>query len=192
MQDKFDIVRIDKIKWWITKSSQGNRIAVPLCPDHDLRLQPRIPKVRNPYGSGYVPGRLKDACVLVCAEGPHDLDIPRLYSEEQEYVTNRIDAKIFKGMKDLNLDDEATPMAKDNAKSKSGKYFVTAQIMESKRGVQVVIYAGEKGRLQKTQIFIDPVDKRTSFDNKDLHPTDVFTKFEATFEDGSKHIIEKS
>ena len=107
-------------------------------------------------------------------------------------MINRIDAKIFEGMEVINLDDEATPITKKKVESKDNKYFLTAQVMDSKRGVQVVIYAGEKGKAEKTQIFADPKNKRLSFDQKDLKPTDVFLRIEGTFDDGSSHIIEKT
>jgi hypothetical protein len=76
-------------------------------------------------------------------------------------------------MKVLNLDDEAMPVAKEKVTSKDGKYFITAQLMESKRGLQAVIYAGEKGSAKKTQIFIEPEVKRLAFDQKDLNPSEV-------------------
>ncbi len=44
----------------------------------------------------------------------------------------------------------------------------------------------KKGEKKKTQIFVEPDIKRLAFDQKDLHPTDVFTKLEATFSDGTK------
>jgi hypothetical protein len=189
--DGHDIIRIDSIKWWMTKLTNGGRLPVPLCPEHDLRLTAIKPRVYNSTRRGYIDGYSEDAVSLKCAEGPHEISIPRIFSDEQQYVIDRVDAKVFKGMKILNLDDEATPIAKDKIKSKDGKYFVTSQLMDSKRGLQAVIYAGEKGSPAKTQIFISPEEKRLAFDHKDLHPTDVFLKIEATFDDGSKHSIEK-
>jgi hypothetical protein len=57
--------------------------------------------------------------------------------------------------------------------------------MKSKVGERLVIYAGERGKTNKTQIFVEPRIKRLAFDQKDAHPSDVFLKVEATFEDGS-------
>ncbi len=186
-----EIIRIDSIKWWMTTLTNGSRHPVPLCPDHDLRLTPIRPRVYNSVQRGYVNGYSEDAVELKCAEGPHKIAIPRTFSDEKQYVVDRVDAEVFKGMKVLNLDDEATPIAKDKIKSKNGKHFLTSQLMESKRGLQAVIYAGKKGSPAKTQILITPEEKRLAFDQKDLHPTEVFLKIEATFDDGSKHSIEK-
>lgn len=184
------IVRVDSIKWWITKNTAGDRLAVPLCPDHDLRMSTRA------EGRVFKNGRTRDrywneALKLECAEGPHFFDIPREYEKEQKYVYDRIDAQIFKGMKVVDLDGELTPIAKEKLKSEDGKYFVTSQLMQSKRGLQLVVYAGEKGSGEKTQIFVEPKVKRVAFDQKDLNPTDVFTEVKATFTDGSTHTLEK-
>ncbi len=180
------IIRIDGIKWHIT-SSQGIRTPTPLCPDHDLRMRPVPPRVYSSGGHHY--GLSRNALKLKCAEGPHEVAIPRKFDEEKLYVIDRIDAKVFKEMKLVDLDGELTPIAKE--KLKDDKYFLTGQIMESKRGLQVVLYAGEKGKPGKTQVFIEPGTKKVSFDHNDLNPTDVFTKIVATFDTGASHIIQK-
>jgi hypothetical protein len=186
-----EIVRIDGLKWWVTQSASGGRVPVPLCPEHDLRLTPILERIYSSYHRKYVNDSSNNSISLECAEGPHTLKMPRKYEAEKKYVIDRIDAKVFKGMKTINLDDEAVPIAKEKVKSEDGKFFVTTQLMESKRGLQVVIYAGEKGKTQKTQIFVEPEVKRLAFDHKDLHPTDVFLKVEATFGDGTKQSMEK-
>jgi hypothetical protein len=184
-----ETIRIDGVKWWKTKNAQGWRTMVPLCPDHHIRLSP------SPYGrvTGNN-GRMRDmldseARKLKCEEGPHFFDIPRSLSDEKNYVVNRIDAKIFEKMDTIDLDGELTPVAK--AKDKSDKYFATAQIMESRRGLQVVVYAGEKGKKSKSQIIIDAKNKKLSFDHKDISPTDVFLEVKATFDDGTTQTIKQ-
>lgn len=179
-----EIIRIDGIKWWVT-DSKGVRTPTPLCPDHDLRARPVPPQV---YRNGsYTDGSLGNALKLKCAEGPHEITLPRKFYEEQLYVIDRIDAKTFKGMKIVDLDGELTPIAKEKIKSKDGKYFVTSQLMQSKRGLQLVVYAGEKGSSKKTQVFVEPEIKRLAFDQKDLNPTEVFAAVKAIFIDGSSH-----
>ena len=92
-------------------------------------------------------------------------------------------------MKFINLDDEAIPIAESKVSSKDNKYFVTAILTESKVGQRLVIYAGEKGKNEKTQIFIEPEIKRLAFDQNDTHPSDVFVVVEGTFKDGTKMSI---
>lgn len=188
MQDK-DLLRIDGLKWWMTTDANDHRLPVPLCPDHDLRLTPILPRVYSAIRRANIDGSASNAVELECAEGPHTFSLPRTYGKEKSYVINRVDAKVFKGMKVLNLDDEMTPIAKDKIKSDDGKYFVTSQLMQSKRGLQLVVYAGEKGSSKKSQIFVEPEVKRLAFDQRDLHPSDVFVEMTATFDDGTKTSI---
>lgn len=181
---KSKIFRIDGIKWWITwitKTSTGGRRPVPLCPVHDLRMTP----VR-PYK-----GFFENATSLKCAEGPHSIKIPRNFGDEKRYVLNRIDAKIFKNMEVINLDDEAVPIAESKVRSEDNKHFVISRLMESKRGLQLVLYAGEKGKHEKTQIFVEPEMRRMDFDRNNLHPSDVFLEVKAKYKDGSSHKIKK-
>jgi len=184
------IIRIDGIKWWIVTSTGGLRTPTPLCPDHDLRMQPVLPDVRTSIG--WIKGYAKDSRELVCAEGPHKISLPRKYGEEQIYVIDRIDSKVFKAMQVVDLDGELTPIAKEKLKSPDDNYFVTAQLMQSKRGLQLVVYAGKKGSNKKTQIFIEPEVGRVAFDQRDLKPTDVFVEVKATFADGTSHEIKKA
>lgn len=175
-------VRIDKIIWYIRVSLAGQRSIQPLCPKHHLRMVP----VKESYM------RLLDqAYKLKCADCKKPYIIPRAFSEERRYVLDKVDAKVFKGMRVLNLDDEAIPIAEEKIPSEGSKFFVTGCLMKSKVGLRLVVYAGEKGKKAKTQIFVEPDIKRLAFDQKDLHPTEVFTELEATFADKTKFSIKK-
>lgn len=178
-------ITIDKIKWWIYESIGGIRTPQPLCSIHNLRLYPMEDGYSNEYNYG------RQSHSLRCEECGKTHSIPRSFDKEKQYVLDRVDAKIFKGMNFINLDDEALPIAEDKIKSKDSKYFVTSVLTESKTGLRLVVYAGEHGSDKKTQIFVEPDIKRLTFDQKDLHPTEVFTELEATFEDGSKHKMKK-
>jgi hypothetical protein len=159
---------------WITGKTW---VYEPLCPIHHLPLK----MIFNG----------DDTCRTECPEDGERYDFSRRWNEEISYIAGRVRAKDLKKIKYINLDDEAVPIAEDKAKSEDEKFFVTARIMESKVGQRLVIYAGERGRAEKTQIFVEPEIKRLSFDQKDLNPADVFLKVEAEFADGTKHLIEK-
>src|SRR3990172_2751816 len=124
---KDKIHRIDGIKWWITSDSTGLRLSMPLCPEHDLRLIPVTPYRGNSW----------NAIELKCAEGPHMINRPRTFEKEKQYVLDCIDARIFKKMEVINLDDEAVPIAESKVKSKDNKFSVTSKLMKSKRGLQL-------------------------------------------------------
>lgn len=184
-----NLISVDGIKWYLTSLS-GVRYVTPLCPSHNMRLTPIKHLVR-------LYNRSRDSIddeaeKLNCAEG-HVLDLPRPYGKEKQYVIDRIDAKVFSTMKVLNLDDEAIPIAKTKLKVDdiSNPYFLTSNLMRTKRGLQVVIYAGKKGSEEKVQIFVDPKIRKLTFDHDDLHPTDIFLEVKGTFIDGSSSVISK-
>jgi hypothetical protein len=169
-------LRIDGVLWILSGAGYARKLQ-PLCPNHHLRL-------KVAYNSD-------SWCRLECPEDEEQFEIRRGIHVEQDYILSKLDAKDFRKLKYINLDDEAIPIAEEKATSEDSKYFVTARLMRSKVGLRLVVYAGERGRTQKTQIFVEPDIKRIAFDQKDLHPTDVFVKLEGIFDDGSKHSIEK-
>jgi hypothetical protein len=129
------------------------------------------------------------ATKLECAEGPHVFEIPREISEEQRYVIDRIDAAAFKVMPVLNMDDEAIPVAREQLKD-SG-YWILSKVTKSKAGTRLIIWAGDRSKKNKTQLFIEPAIKKLSFDQNDTHPQDVFAKVEVIFDDGDKSSMTK-
>lgn len=174
MSNEVNNLIIDGVKWHI----DSTRIPVPLCPKHYIRL---TLSTNNTYRSS-----------MHCAECPQiSYEFPREFNNEKSYIVNKIDSKVFKKMKFINLDDEAIPIAEDKAYSKDDKYFVKVILTESKVGQRLVVYAGEKRKKDKTQIFIEPKIKRLAFDQNDIHPSDVFVSLEAVFEDGTKSSISK-
>ena len=176
--EKENLILFDGVKWYIPTAAIRDMEA--LCPKHLLRLST---------------GRLNEyiARSLACEECDEEYIFPKRRSlhEEKEYILNKIDSKVFKKMKFINLDDEAIPMAEIKISSEDNNYFVTGLLTRSKVGLRLVLYAGEKGSNRKTQIFVEPEIKRLAFDQKDLHPTDIFTKVEAVFEDNTKQSIDK-
>jgi len=166
-------IRIDNIDW-IDYAGQFQ----PLCPKHHLRI--------------YTIDGTEASHTLYCEKCKNPYTLPRFFWKEKRYVKDSIDAKIFKGMKIINLDDEAIPLSEDKVSSKDKKYFAKALLTKSKIGLRLVVYAGEQGKeKEKTQIFVEPDIKRLAFDQNNLHPSKVFTKLEATFEDDTKHLITK-
>lgn len=187
MADKYIVV--DKIKWRIMEQN-GIRTPQPICPTHFLRMRPK-PEKYNLRGSWI--DRLESTALRIqCAEGPHTLNIPRSYSEELRYVIDRIDALVFAKVTYMYLDDVAIPMASDEIKDKDSPIWVKAKVTESKSGLRLIVWAGDRSKKNKTQLFIEPELKRMSFDQNDDHPLEVFAKVEATFVDGVSTKIGKT
>lgn len=170
MDDK--LLRLNGILWGVSHTIGRGMVVKPLCPIHRLRIYP------NPTWDNF-------AQVLYCEECKKPYSIPRTYEDQKTYVRDKIYAKNLKNLPILNLDDEAIPLAEAKVKTKDEKFFVVANLNESKTGKRLVVYVGEKGKPNKTQIFVEPEIRRLSFDQKDIHPLDVFIKLEATFPDGT-------
>ena len=171
------VVRIDKVKWLI--SGVTVKKAEALCPVHSQKI--------------YVPDGFYELTsnLLVCEDCDKVFELPRTVDNEKRYVLDRIQSRLIKDMPVLNLDDEAIPIAEDKVSKKDNPYFVKAILTKSKTGLRLVIYAGKKGLDKKTQIFVEPEIKKLAFDPNDLHPNDVFTSVDATFDDGSNMNIRK-
>lgn len=170
---------IDGVKWYITtNSNNGSREVQPLCPNDCVRLSLEV-------NDSYL-------CILKCEECKQQYRLTREFNKQKRYILDKIDSKVFKNFKFINLDDEAIPIAESKVSSKDNKFFTTALLTQSKVGLRLVVYAGEKGQKEKTQIFVEPEIKRLAFDQKDLHPSDVFIKLEGTFNDGTKASIEQA
>ena len=165
-----ELYRIDGILWDNSISPK------PFCPVHKMEMDAWTFDDEIPATYDHVK----------CAECTEAYPIPRDFDDEQIYVRRKIKSRALKDIRVLNIDDEAVPIAEFKASSKKNKkFFVTGVLTESKVGQRLIIYAGERGKNRKTQIFVEPEIKRIAFDQRDLHPTDVFTEIQATFADGS-------
>ena len=164
----------DGVRWIIGEHPPK---AIPLCPQDFIELNNEEFVLKHNE--------------LKCEECGKIYVLSRDIWKEKKLILDKINSKIFKKMSFINFDDEAIPVAESKATSKDKKYFVNTRIVESKVGTRSVIYAGERGKNEKTQIFIEPEIRRLAFDQKDLHPTDIFAKLEATFANGTKAVLKK-
>lgn len=169
-----DGIMIDGLRWVI---GEHPRKATPLCPKDFMELD------AHPDDSVW-------NSFLKCEECQTVYPLKRTVEDEELYILRKLNSRVYKDMKFINLDDEAIPIAEDKI-SKDSEYFVTSLLTKSKVGLRLIVYAGKKGKSEKTQIFIEPDIKRLAFDQRDLHPKDVFTSLEATFKDSSKASIKR-
>lgn len=169
VKGKFHIIDDSGIKWWMPENNTV--YAQPYCVEHHLPMS-------SAGAATYT---------LYCPDCDTMRTFPRYSSRQKEYAANKIRSKDIAKLDIIDHNGVLTPVAK--IKTKNDEYSVTTQIMESKHGNQIVIYAGKKGG-KKTQIFVDPEKHKLSHDHKDTHPTEIFAKIEATFKDGTKMAIE--
>lgn len=125
---------------------------------------------------------------LKCPECGKTFELPRDYSEDSRFVENKMKALNLQNLKVFDFDGIATPLSEES--ESDDRYFVVAKLVETKIGKRLIVYAGEKGAKDKTQIFIEPEIKRLAFDQNNIHPSDVFVKLEAQFKDGQKQTME--
>lgn len=166
-QPDFNRVRLDGVLW----ERQGRCDYEPVCPSHFIRLIHRT----NNFNS----------CILECAEDKETFVFSREYTEQKDYIKEKVESKYRQQLKYVDIDGEYVAIAQDKVSSEDSNYFVTARLTQSKVGLRLVVYAGEKGK-EKTQIFVDPEIKKLAFDQTNTHPNEVFVALEATFDDGSK------
>jgi len=179
---------VDKIKWFVYTSPNGLRHAQPLCPEHHLRLKPNPGYHYSSVRRGNVRDSDSEAIKLSCDEG-HEFVLARNFGREESYVLDRLDALVFEKATYIYLDDIAIPVAKDELKDKDSPIWVRAKVTESKSGLRLIVWAGDRSEKSKTQLFVEPEIARLSFDQNDDHPTQVFAKVEATFSNGRRAVI---
>jgi len=91
----------------------------------------------------------------------------------------------------VDIDGYQVPIAKATPPTKDSEYWAEVRINNTKRGKQLVVYAGKRGANDKTQIFVDPENDKISFDQNNMHPNEVFTKITAEFDSGKKTTMEQ-
>lgn len=173
-----DKIYLLKNKHWVFL---GDTHVELLCPD-DMTPMRQI----NQAISGW-----DDSSVAMCPDCGFEYHLRVQLKTAKEDVFRMLGARRFRKMDMIDIDGTNTPVLKKKVSTKDDKYFASVQINESKRGPQLVIYAGKKGQKEKAQIFVTPETKKMSFDHKDIKPTDIFTKVTAEFIDESVNEIKR-
>ena len=177
MEDKF--YSLDGILWLVDKY---NDTATPICPKDKIGLSSED-VIPDWDGVGLYTTELK------CEDCGKTFKLSRALYNEKKYLVEKIKSLDRKDYAIIDLDGIQTPVTKKEKIDPENGYFCTAQIRNSKRGPQVVIYAGKKGLKEKSQVLVMPKERRLSFDQTDINPADIFTKITAEFCDGTKHTI---
>lgn len=175
------LYRIDGVLWIVDKF---NCVAVPLCPKHHIKLTSK-------YGNYEFDPAIENSRELKCEECGSPFKFKRPLGAERDYVVEKVKAMDRIKYEIVDIDGMQTPVTKKSGIDPDNGYFCTSQIRDSKRGPQIVIYAGKKGSKNKCQIFVSAEERRLSFDQNDINPADVFAKITAEFPDGTKQTIEK-
>lgn len=128
---------------------------------------------------------------LICPKDGRQFELPdNSFWVLQRRFLAAIEAANLKDAEIVDVDGYQIPIAKSTTPVKDSDYWVEARINDTKRGKQLVVYAGKRGNDDKTQIFIDPKNDKISFDQNNIHPNDVFAKIVAEFRSGKKTTME--
>ena len=135
---------IDKILWSVDKY---NGVAIPLCPKDHIELS-GISNGNCIFATDEVIDELE------CEDCKKRFKLGRSLHDEKKYVVEKVLALDRKEYEIVDIDGIQTPVTKKVKLDPNTEYFCTTQIRDSKRGPQLVIYAGKKGSNRKGQIFI--------------------------------------
>jgi hypothetical protein len=161
------------------------------CPVHRIELDLRD-KDGDIYAQHAVNASSQYAPYLfVCPSDSAGFSVPGgLASTARRRFAAALESLSLRDAEIVDLDGYQVPIAKAKPDKKDDTFWVEARINETKRGKQVVIYAGERGASDKSQIFIDSENEKITFDQNNIHPNDVFTKVVADFKSGKKATLE--
>jgi hypothetical protein len=160
------------------------------CPHHRMRLD-----LFNPTHnmSGAQAGHLSTPHVLRCPKDGATFSVPdRNFRTYQRHFTAALESLDLKDAQIVDLDGYQIPIAKAEPPAKDKEYWVQARINDTKRGKQIVVYAGKRDTKDKAQIFIDPEHDKITFDQNDMHPNDVFFRLEGQFRSGGKTTLQRT
>ncbi len=176
-----DKIYVLKQKHWVRSGRSNIEL---LCPNDMTPMR----QLEDEWGVvGFV-----DGCTVMCPDCGFEYKLKVKLDIAKSDVLSMLDAQKFQKMEMIDVDGINTPVLKKKVSTEDEKYFASVQINESRRGPQLVVYAGKKGQKEKAQIFVTPETKKMSFDHKDAKPTDIFTKITAEFIDESVSEIRKS
>lgn len=148
--------------------------AIPYCPVHKMEL--------HDYHDSYF-GVCED-CKKRYSWHAH----PRIIAQ---YLRRKLGSKDYQEAEIISIDGIQTPQLKTRVKipEENKEYWIEARLNKSNKGRQIVLYVGEKGVLQKVQLFANLDQEKLSFDHKDRKPEEIFTKITATFPSGKEITI---
>lgn len=160
------------------------------CLEHKQMLE-----IRD--GAGYIdsqsnPG-MESHLQLICPEDKKAWDIPEFdyYVLQRRYVSTR-NARLMKDVQIVDLDGMQVPIAVARTPLEDAEYWAEVRINKSKKGKQLVVYAGRRGASDKVQLFLDLENDKITFDQNNLHPNEVFTRVVADFDSGRSVAMDAS
>ena len=162
---------------------------IAYCPEHRIELE-----VATSWGhktqsiaSGYNNGVHNFVCPI--DEKTYPIFMNDIALMQRRFLST-LESLSLKDAEIVSIDGYQIPIAKSLPSEKDGEYWVEARINDTKKGKQLVVYAGKRGEKDKSQIFIDTENDKISFDQNNIHPSDVFVRLTGDFKSGKKVTLE--
>jgi hypothetical protein len=128
--------------------------------------------------------------VLSCPKCDFRITLDKSFYEKRKDILKIMNSDYWKDAEIVNIDGEMIKVGKEVVKDED--YWVEASISKSVKGVkQLMVLVGSKKETDKIQLFVDIDNEKLSFDQKDKHPKEIFTKVVATFKDTESKIEQK-
>jgi len=159
---------------------------IAYCPEHRIELEVSTYWGNKPQyeASVYKKERIH---YFVCPAD--DKEFPILKQDitlMQRRFFSTLESISLKDAEIVSIDGYQIPIAKNKTPEKDEDYWVEARINDTKKGKQLVVYAGKRGESDKAQIFIDTVNDKISFDQNNIHPNDIFVRLTGQFKSGKR------
>jgi len=125
--------------------------------------------------------------ILTCPKCDFKVTLNKSYYEKQEDAAKIMNSDYWRDAEVVNIDGEMTKVGKEVVVDPD--YWVKAYISKSIKGVkQLMVLVGSKKETDKTQLFLDIDNEKLSFDQKDIHPREIFAKVVAEFKESKSEI----
>lgn len=122
-----------------------------------------------------------------CAWCDFKITFNKKIEDKWQDFLNVLNAEKYKDAEIVNLDWDLIRVQREWTKDED--YRIDSKISKNKKWqLQLMILAWSKKEADKTQLFIDPINKKLSFDSNDSHPNKVFSKVIAVFKDSHSTI----
>ena len=159
------------------------------CPEHRMRLDIVLNSGGRASQDMSVVGHAHSRLVCPKDEKVFPLPVGGFFALQRHFQA-AIEAVDLQDAEIMDIDGYQIPIAKVEPPEKDDQYWLQARINDTKRGKQLVVYAGKRGDRDKAQMFLDLENDKITFDQNNLHPNDVFTRVVAEFRDGRKTTME--
>lgn len=167
----------DRVLWEENYDMNGNPEPIVHCPIQ--RCHCILRKSKEPY----VLGEYKYFCIK-CG---FKIILNKSIEEKGIDFMDVFLSQEYKDADIINIDGELIKVQKQE--QKDNDYWIEAKLSKNRKGqVQLMILAGSKKEKDKTQLFLEPITEKLTFDQNNDHPRKIFAIVTAIFKNSKSEI----